>query len=106
MKNLPDVPLSNPKAEWIMPQERRQPKGSELQYGDVVNMDGTPYRVTASPADGGKLQRIAGIRVPYDSWFSNLLVKLHLKDPKMWRDTIIIYPDIDYSLIGSMYSKI
>ena len=78
-------------------------KGHELLKGDIVDIDGVLFIVKESitTQSTGHMTRITGIHIPYRGWIKQLLDKLHLIGSNYWYETIILYHNNIYKVVGS-----
>ena len=82
-------------------------KGYELLAGDVIDFDGVLYEVTdpITTESIGEMTRLIGIKIPYRTWFKQLLNKWSILPDVFWRDKIMIYYNNIYTIIGSKYAN-
>ena len=78
-------------------------KGHELLVGDMVDIDGVVFivKVPIHHTACGHMERLTGIEVLYKEWWKNLLADLGFIKPKMWYETITLYYNNTYRVLGN-----
>lgn len=88
--------------EWTMKEMKIMFKGHELLKGDLVDIDGVLFIVEEpiTSQSTGRMKRLTGIEVLYKQWWKNLLVKWHFMQPNMIHETITLYYNNTYRVLG------
>ena len=95
--------LSEPRIEWTQMIRNPKFKGHELIRGDVIDFDGILFIVQKPITDTalGRMKQLAGTRVRHLYLIQRVLCKLGFIAPKYWRETMNIYTNNNYDVVGN-----